>query len=65
MNLLINGQSRQSTATTLAELLNEMQLHPGHVAVELNQAIVARDRFAATRLNDGDRLEVIQFVGGG
>lgn len=65
MHLLINGQSRQSTATTLAELLNELQLNPEHLAVELNQAIVARDRFAEIRLQDGDRLEVIQFVGGG
>jgi len=35
------------------------------VAVELNRDIVPRDRWAETRLTDGDRLEVVHFVGGG
>jgi sulfur carrier protein len=35
------------------------------VAVELNRDIVPRDRWAETTLNDGDRLEVVHFVGGG
>ena len=35
------------------------------VAVELNRDIVPRDRWAETTLNEGDRLEVVHFVGGG
>jgi sulfur carrier protein len=35
------------------------------VAVELNRAIVPRDQWAATGLSDGDRLEIVHFVGGG
>lgn len=65
MHLTINGQSREMAAGTLADLLVELQLDVSHVAVELNQAIVARDQFATTSLKDDDRLEVIQFVGGG
>jgi thiamine biosynthesis protein ThiS len=65
MRLVVNGQLRESAAGSLAELLAELQLDVEHVAVELNQAIVARGRFAATRLQENDRLEVIRFVGGG
>jgi thiamine biosynthesis protein ThiS len=65
MNLIVNGQPRASTAGTLAELLDELQLDSAHVAVEMNLAIVAKDQFAVTRLRENDRLEVIQFVGGG
>ena len=35
------------------------------VAIELNREIVPRDRWSATRLNEGDRLEIVHFVGGG
>jgi sulfur carrier protein len=35
------------------------------VAVELNLDIVPRDRWATTALKDGDRLEIVHFVGGG
>jgi len=65
MQLVINGQSREVSAESLAELLAELQLDASHVAVELNQAIVASSQFATTTLNEKDRLEVIQFVGGG
>ena len=65
MQLLINGQPREANVHTLAELLVELQLEASRVAVELNRSIVERERFANTRLSDQDRLEVIQFVGGG
>jgi len=65
MQLVINGQSREVSAESLAELLAELQLDASHVAVELNQAIIESRQFATTTLNEKDRLEVIQFVGGG
>jgi len=65
MQLVINGQPREANVHTLAELLADLQLEASHVAVELNQAIIEREQFANTRLSDQDRLEVIQFVGGG
>jgi thiamine biosynthesis protein ThiS len=40
-------------------------MKPDRVAVELNRDIVPRDRWAATLLKEGDRLEVVHFVGGG
>jgi thiamine biosynthesis protein ThiS len=40
-------------------------MKPDRVAIELNREIVPRDRWAQTRLNDGDELEIVHFVGGG
>jgi thiamine biosynthesis protein ThiS len=40
-------------------------MKPDRVAVELNRDIVTRDRWADTALNDGDKLEMVHFVGGG
>ena len=40
-------------------------MKPDRVAVELNRDIVQRDKWAATALNSGDRLEIVHFVGGG
>ena len=66
MNLQINGQERTyEEPLTLAGLIAQMGLKTDRVAVELNLNIVPRDRWAQTNLSDGDRLEVVQFVGGG
>ena len=50
---------------TLAALVDVLGMKPDRVAVELNRDIVPRDRWPETQLNDGDRLEVVHFVGGG
>ena len=71
MKLVINGEERDFTAPTegasftLASLVESLGMKPDRVAVELNRDIVPRDRWPATTLNDGDRLEVVHFVGGG
>ncbi len=66
MKLQINGQEKTyEEALTLAGLIAQMGLKTDRVAVELNLNIVPRDRWAQTNLSDGDRLEVVQFVGGG
>jgi thiamine biosynthesis protein ThiS len=49
----------------LAALVAKLGMKPDRVAVELNHDIVPRDRWAATLLQEGDRLEVVHFVGGG
>jgi sulfur carrier protein len=62
----VNGQSREVTAgVTVAALLRELGIADGPVAVERNRAIVPRAQHAATTLDEGDQLEVVQFVGGG
>jgi thiamine biosynthesis protein ThiS len=62
----INGQARDFPADlTLAALIEQLGMKGDRVAVELNREIVPRDRWAATALRDGDKLEIVHFVGGG
>lgn len=66
MNLQINGEARQFAAgLTLAALVEQLGMKADRVAVELNREIVPRNRWPVTDLHDGDRLEIVQFVGGG
>lgn len=65
MRIELNGESRAVVADTVAALLAELRLDTRHVAVERNQAIVPRSTFADAPLMDGDRIEIVQFVGGG
>jgi sulfur carrier protein len=66
MRIEVNGEPRDATADmTVAQLLVELGIDAGPVAVERNRIIVPRAEHAATALRDGDKLEVVQFVGGG
>lgn len=66
MNLQINGEERSFPGTlTLAALIEQLAMRADRVAVELNREIVARERWPATELREGDRLEIVHFVGGG
>ena len=66
MKLHINGEARDFTSPlSLASLIEQLGMKQDRVAVELNRAIVARDQWATTGLSDGDRLEIVHFVGGG
>ena len=65
MNLIINGERQEFPAQTLSVLVDQLGMKSDRVAIELNREIVPRDRWAETRLTDGDRLEIVHFVGGG
>jgi thiamine biosynthesis protein ThiS len=69
MTLYINGDERTFPDTpsplTLAALIESLAMKPDRVAVELNREIAPRDRWPQTLLKDGDRLEIVHFVGGG
>jgi len=66
VEFVVNGTARSAPAgSTVADLLKALGLAPERVAVERNLDIVERARFADTALAAGDRIEVIQFVGGG
>jgi thiamine biosynthesis protein ThiS len=65
MRVSINGQEREIEARDIAALVAELDLDPRKVAVEHNMAIVPRSLHAGTPLSEGDRLEIVQFVGGG
>jgi len=49
----------------VADLLSQLDLEPVRVAVEINEDIVPRKRFGETAIRDGDRIEIVTFVGGG
>jgi sulfur carrier protein len=69
LTLIMNGQSRTfetlAEAASLEQLVGELGLKGDRVAVEHNGAIVPRVGWTAVALKDGDRLEVVHFVGGG
>ena len=65
MTITLNGTPRITSASDLAALITELGMKPDRVAVELNLEIVPRAVWPATPLKDGDRLEVVHFVGGG
>jgi thiamine biosynthesis protein ThiS len=65
MNLTINGETQASSAETLGALVEQLGMKPDRVAIELNREIVPRDQWLQTPLHDGDRLEIVHFVGGG
>jgi sulfur carrier protein len=66
MRLNINGETKDNIgASTLKELLEELGIISGRVAVEVNAAIVKRAEYDTFRLKDGDVLEIVNFVGGG
>jgi thiamine biosynthesis protein ThiS len=66
MRLKINGEDRDITSSqTVQELLDELKITVGRVAVEVNMVIVRRTEYKVFRLNDGDVIEIVNFVGGG
>ncbi|MCU1284606.1 MAG: sulfur carrier protein ThiS [Acidobacteriales bacterium] len=66
MNVFINGEQRTFEAIpTLAALIEHLGMKADRVAVELNRDIVQRTKWSETPLKDGDKLEIVHFVGGG
>ncbi len=66
MTLTINGESREfNSISTLSDLVAQLGMKPDRVAVELNRELIRRDRWPETKLTEGDKLEIVHFVGGG
>ena len=66
ITIWVNGENRIVTAgASVLELLRELGLDGGRVAIERNLEILPRARWAETLVAPGDRYEIVQFVGGG
>lgn len=65
LRIQVNGEPREVAATTILALVAELGLDPRKVAVERNLAIVPRSLHDGTALAEDDRIELVQFVGGG
>jgi thiamine biosynthesis protein ThiS len=62
----VNGESRAAVVgATVVDLLHELGLDGGRVAIERNLEILPRQKWSGTRVEAGDRYEIVQFVGGG
>lgn len=63
---MLNGDPfTVGTATTIAGLLSQLEIDARRVAVERNYVIVKREQYATTAIEDGDQIEIVNFVGGG
>ena len=66
MRIIANGKTVElAEPCTVQEYIEQNGYAPEQVAVELNERIVARESHAATRLHEGDVLEIVMFMGGG
>jgi len=65
LTLTVNGETRRTHANTIAALVRELDLAPEKVAVERNGEIVPRSTLGEAPLAEGDKLEIVHFVGGG
>jgi len=66
MNITINGESRDvPEGLSVAALLSHLDLPPERLAIERNLEILPRAQWEATRVQPGDRYEIVHFVGGG
>ncbi len=66
IQLQVNGEEKQlPPGTSVRALLDHLGLNPGRVAIEYNLEILPKTKWEETRVATGDRLEIVQFVGGG
>lgn len=66
LRITLNGETQEiEEGTTLLALLEQLKLAPERLAVELNLNVVRRDEWSEVKLSDGDRVEIVHFVGGG
>ena len=65
MQISINGEFRETSPVTVSQLLDTLGINPGRVAVELNREILPKGDYAVRMVADGDKFEIVHFVGGG
>ena len=66
IHIHVNGETKQlPPGTSVRALLDHLGLNPGRVAIEYNLEILPKTRWEETHVATGDRLEIVQFVGGG
>jgi thiamine biosynthesis protein ThiS len=66
MRVFVNGDEKDlRDRISLAELIEQLDLPPARIAIELNREVVRRSDWGSTMLKDEDRIEIVHFVGGG
>jgi len=66
VGIVVNGEAKQvSSGLTIANLIRTLGLREQLVAVEVNRELVRRATFSERQLQEGDQIEIVEFVGGG
>lgn len=66
MRIQVNGETHAAVAeASVADLLRELDIQGDRVAIELNLEILDRKEFETRKLREGDRVEILSFIGGG
>lgn len=66
MKIIVNGEEQErNSPLTVSNLLQALDLRTEHVAVEVNLTILDRSDFPAWNLQEGDKVEILSFMGGG
>ncbi len=66
LKLFVNGEAQTLTQPcSVADLLDALEMSGRRVAIAVNRNVVVRSRYAAAKLADGDRIEILEAVGGG
>ena len=66
MNVLVNGEHKEvAEDAAVSDLIAALGLNPERLAVELNHRIIRRADWPSTTIHEGDKVEIVHFVGGG
>ena len=65
MQLIINGEKKESKATTIQELIDELSIESKVMAAAVNMNVVKKELWESHTLCENDKVEFLQFVGGG
>ncbi|SHK05210.1 sulfur carrier protein ThiS [Bradyrhizobium lablabi] len=65
MRVMVNGEAREIVSTRVDALLSELEYEGAHFAIALNYDVLPRSKWAETRLNSGDEIEIITPRQGG
>lgn len=66
MTITLNGDPHELPGPmTVSDLLARLEIDPRRVAIEHNRAVIRRPAYDTATINDGDTIEIVNFVGGG
>ena len=65
MLIYVNGEERQTDATSISQLVSELGIEGRMIAVEHNLEVVPKSAYAQTAMSEGDRIEIVHMIGGG
>jgi len=65
MKIILNGEAQDISAVNVADLIAELGLETRMLAVERNLEVVSKSAYAATVLQENDKIEIVHMIGGG